>query len=118
MSRHLDRRPNAVNQLLAQIRGGLPLNVVEVIRIEMELVEVVLPTTVDHFATERTGVTGLVVDSLPVAREIGDHKLRLTDLAQQAVANVLVVMKFFHPNRGQPAVVLDRGLDSQEVGFI
>ena len=66
------------------------------IRVEMEAVEIGFSAAIDDFTPERTGETGLVIDPAPMAGEIRDHELRLADLAQQAIADVLVMFEFLH----------------------
>jgi hypothetical protein len=73
------------------------------IRIEVEIVEIVAPACHYNIATQSSGKPGLVIHPFAMPSEIRNGELRGANLAEKAVRDVGVVLKFLHSDAGKTA---------------
>ncbi len=62
----------------------------------------------DDWPSKRLGESGLKIDASTLVGEIGDNKLRPADLYDDTVTDLVIMLEFQHPYRGEPTIILYR----------
>ncbi len=86
--------------------------------VEVRLGKLVLAARPDHRAAKTHCEPGLEVDSGTMQREVGHHKLSESDLGEDSVADLAVVVDLVNTDRLKVAIVLDGWADSVIIGVL
>ena len=70
-----NRRSNSGVEPSAQLFGILPVDVILVIRVEVNLPDFVFAAAPNHFSSQPHCESSFVVNTKPLAREVCDHEL-------------------------------------------
>ena len=94
-----DRHPDPPVQSLPQLLGSGPEDMVPMVRVEMEVLNLVLSATPITLRPSPIANPGLGVDSGPLSREVGHPELAVADLRNDLVGNLIVVFFLINSNR-------------------
>jgi hypothetical protein len=89
---------NSVFEPHAELIRGLPYDMVVLPRVEVGVVQIVLSARPDHGPSETHREARLEIDALALQSHVRDDELRTADLAQNLIADLLIVVDLVDPD--------------------